>query len=280
LILHAERDHDRAHGQKLDRLDIRLLLVGVEGVSGYQVDQASGHGHDHGHAQHAGSNIVPADNLYTVDAYVPGGVVVNEALPSNQYYGGRIGERREVPSGAFSQNPAFNQQLLQQQQQQQQHLQQQHHHHQQQQPLQHQIHPNQVNVAVMHDPIFGLLQDGHIQFNQKRQFIPAIKSKNPFLRRPNPFLRKPKRTGAEKKRQRSLSGKSIRPTSNPIRFEETNSKSQLNTDIDTNVISDLVSPLNKKKATKNGLELAKGRFTPDSYEGWKPILYPVEGRRR
>lgn len=38
---------------------------------------------------------IPVENLYTVDAYVPGGVLVNEPLPQNQYYAGRIGERRE-----------------------------------------------------------------------------------------------------------------------------------------------------------------------------------------
>ena len=38
---------------------------------------------------------IPIENLYTVDAYVPGGVLVNEPLPQNQYYAGRIGERRE-----------------------------------------------------------------------------------------------------------------------------------------------------------------------------------------
>ena len=47
-----------------------------------------------------GSDAVPVDNLYTVDAVVPGGVVVKrEPLPSNQYYGGRIGERKQVPQG-------------------------------------------------------------------------------------------------------------------------------------------------------------------------------------
>ena len=49
----------------------------------------------------SGSPNIPVQNLYTVDAYtsVPGGVLVNEPLPSNQYYGGRIGERREAPRG-------------------------------------------------------------------------------------------------------------------------------------------------------------------------------------
>ena len=44
---------------------------------------------------------IPVHNLYTVDAYqtVPGGVLLNEPLPSNQYYGGKIGERREAPTG-------------------------------------------------------------------------------------------------------------------------------------------------------------------------------------
>ena len=49
------------------------------------------------------SNSIPVDNLYTVDAYSQGGVIVkrDEVLPNNQYYGGRIGERREVPLGIY-----------------------------------------------------------------------------------------------------------------------------------------------------------------------------------
>ena len=91
-------------------------------------------------------------------------------------------------------------------------------------------------------------------------------------------MRKPKRTREEKKQLRSLDEESIRPTSNPIRFEHVNLRSQLKADLDSNKISDSVQPL-RKKTSKKEVELAKGRFTPDSYEGWKPILYPVEGRR-
>ena len=44
---------------------------------------------------------IPVHNLNTVDAYqsVPGGVLLNDPLPSNQYYGGKIGERQEAPTG-------------------------------------------------------------------------------------------------------------------------------------------------------------------------------------
>ena len=50
------------------------------------------------------SNSVPTENLYTVDAHVPGGVITNEALPNDQYYAGKIGERRQVPSGMHALN--------------------------------------------------------------------------------------------------------------------------------------------------------------------------------
>ena len=43
---------------------------------------------------------VPVENLYTVDAVVPGGVLAHQnQVPNNQYYGGRIGERLEQPRG-------------------------------------------------------------------------------------------------------------------------------------------------------------------------------------
>ena len=142
---------------------------------------------------------------------------------------------------------------------------------QQQHPLPQQI--NQVNVAVPHDPTFFdpvrlQQQDGLIQHNKKRQLNPANKSKNPFLR-------KHKQTRGP---QRSLDGGFIISTSRPVRFERTTPKSESKADIETNAISDSVLPHKKRKATKQEIEIAKGRFTPDSYKGWKPILYPAKGR--
>jgi len=196
-------------------------------VDGYSVGQTQ--------KRNIGSSTIPVHNLYTVDAYtaVPGGVLVNEPLPSNQYYGGRIGERREAPRGSQS---------------------------------------NQVNVAVVPDPILGFQPDSQIQYNKKRQLNPANKSKNPFLR-------KKKQIGEEQKRLRGLEKESFQSKSKPIRFENTNKRSELDEDIETNVINDSVlsQPQEKRIPTKEEIELEKLRFDSDSYKGWKPILYPIEG---
>ena len=137
------------------------------------------------------------------------------------------------------------------------------------------MHQNQVNVAVLPDPIFGFQQDGYTQHNQKRQLNPANKSKNPFLRKRKRF-----QGGAEKKRQRSLDKESIHATSSkPIRFEKTNTQQSNDVDIETNTINDSGSSLPSRKRIhiKKEKDLVKGRFTADSYQGWTPILYPVEG---
>jgi len=232
-----------------------------QAVNGYQIENAAdhhhnsaGHGHDHGQAKNLGLNNIPVHNLYTVDAYsthVPGGVLVNEPLPSNQYYAGRIGERRETPLGYPSQNPAFTHQPLQQQT-----------------PFKLQGHQNQINVAVFQDPILGSQQGGHIQYNRKRRLNPLNKSKNPFLR-------KKTRTERQEKRQQSLEQESNHSTSKPIRFEKPNARSNLDSDLETNTISDSVSSNRNRKPTKDELALEKDRFTSDSYEGWRPILYPA-----
>ena len=138
------------------------------------------------------------------------------------------------------------------------------------------MHQNQINVAVLPDPIFGYQQDGYTQHNRKRQLNPANKSKNPFLRKKKRF-----ELGEEKKRQRSLDNESVRATSSkPIRFEKTNNQQSDDVDIQTNTINDSLSSLPSRKRIhiKKEIDLANGRFTADSYQGWKPILYPVEGR--
>ena len=129
---------------------------------------------------------------------------------------------------------------------------------------------NQVNVAVVPDPILGFQPDSQIQYNKKRQLNPANKSKNPFLR-------KKKQIGEEQKRLRSLEKESIQSKSKPIRFE--NKRSELDEEIETNVINDSVlsQPQEKRIPTKEEIELEKLRFDSDSYKGWKPILYPIEG---
>ena len=122
------------------------------------------------------------------------------------------------------------------------------------------------------DPILGFQPDSQIQYNQKRQLNPANKSKNPFLRKKKP-------TGEEKEQSGSFEKESVRSKSKPIRFEHTNNRSELDNDIETNTIDDSVSSQSNKKRvlTKEEIELEKHRFSSDSYKGWKPILYPVEG---
>ena len=124
-------------------------------------------------------------------------------------------------------------------------------------------------MAVVPDPILGYHPDSQIQYNKKRQLNPANKSKNPFLRQK-------KQNGNEKKRFRSLEKES---ESKPVRFENNGKRSELDIDIETNIINDSVASQSNAKSipTKEELELEKLRFDSDSYQGWKPILYPVEG---
>ena len=130
-------------------------------------------------------------------------------------------------------------------------------------------HSNQVNVAVVPDPILGYQPDSQFQYNKKRQLNPANKSKNPFLRQK-------KQNGEDKKRFRSLEKES---ESKPIRFKNRDNQSELEIDIETNVINDSLPSQSKEKRipTKEEIELEKLRFDSDSYKGWKPILYPIEG---
>ena len=110
--------------------------------------------------------------------------------------------------------------------------------------------------SIAQDPLLGQSEDGRVaNFNQKRQLNPANKENNPFLRKPKPL------------RHFQL-----------VRPEELNSLGKLKQDVETNIISDSLSSGKKKNLTKKEKEIEERRFTADSYEGWRPISNPVEGK--
>ena len=110
--------------------------------------------------------------------------------------------------------------------------------------------------SIAQDPLLGQSEDGRVaNFNQKRQLNPANKENNPFLRKPKPL------------RHFTL----VRPA-------ELNSLGKLKQDVETNIISDSLPSGKKKNLTKKEKEIAESRFTDDSYEGWRPISHPVEGK--